>query len=259
MPSQTSDIQLGQSMMALFTGHPGTRKTSAAASYPGPIYFFDFDGRMAPVKKVFPERNDVFFDTYNSFEPANRIMKRWMKDGPDDAPNGEKYKTIVVDSLTTVSKKIIRDSKAILRPGGNKNQKGSIQVTEIEDFNYETAGLEDLVSFLKTMNEDFKLNTILTAHLLVWDEAIAGKENIGKTQQKSQLLTAGKKVAPYIPVVFDEVYHFEAEYSLDGTKCRAFTDVYAEHFAKTALPLPYMIDFTNKPFYDQIKNHLANL
>lgn len=252
----TSDIELGKSMMALFTGHPGARKTSAAASYPGPIYFFDFDGRIAPVKKVFPGRKDIYYDTYESFEAANKLMKSWMLSGPDFFPGtDERYKTVVVDSLTTVSKKIIRDTKRMLRPGGNSKQKGTIQIAEIEDYNYEVAGLEDLLSFLKTMNEDYKMNAILTAHLIVYEEAVPGK--IGQKEVKSQLLTAGKKIAPYIPAVFDEVYHFEVEGGLEGSRCYAYTDIINEHFAKTALPLPFRIDFTNVPFYGEIEKALT--
>lgn len=256
MPKTTDDITIGRSTMSLFTGHPGSRKTCAAASYPGPIYFWDFDGRIAPIKKVFPDRKDIFYDTYSSFEAALRTMKEWQLNGPPISPTGEPYRTTVADSLTTISKTIIRDAKRLLRPGGNKNQKGLIQVAEIEDYNREVAGLEELLSFLKTMNEDYGMNTILTAHLLIYEEAVAG--SIGKSQVKSQVLTAGKKVAPYIPAVFDEVYHFEVEGGMGDSHCYAYTDIFGDHFAKTALPLPYRIDFTGKPFYEEIVSSLKS-
>lgn len=255
MPKSTTDIQMGHAMMSLFTGINGSGKTVAAASYPGPMYFFDFDGRMAPVLKMFPDRKDIFYDTYLSFEVANKKMKSWMKDGPELAPTGQPYKTIVADSLTTVSKTIIRDNKKLLRPGGNKNQKGTIQIAEIEDYNYEVSGLEDLLSFLKTMQEDFKMNAILTAHLIAWDAAVPG--TIGKTEVKTQILTAGKKVAPYVPCVFDECYYFETESSSEGVRRYAYTSDFAGNSAKTALPLPYRIDFTDKSFYNELEKALA--
>lgn len=255
MPKSTADIKMGQATMSLFTGINGSGKTVAAASYPGPIYFWDFDGRMAPVLKMFPGRDDIYYDTYLSFEDANRKMKDWMINGPELAPNGIAYQTTVADSLTTVSKTIIRDQKKLLRGGRNKNQKGTIQVTEIEDYNYEVAGLEDLLSFLKTMQEK-GMHSILTAHLIAWDAAVPGQ--IGRTEVKTQILTAGKKVAPYIPCIFDECYYFETESSLEGVKRYAYTEDYVGNSAKTAMHLPHRIDFTNKSFYEELCNVRVN-
>lgn len=249
MPQATQDIKMGHATMSLFTGINGSGKTVAIGSYPGPIYIFDFDGRMAPLKKMFPDRDDIFYDTYLSFERANTKMKDWMKNGPELSPLGTPYKTIAADSLTTVSKTIIKDNKT-LRGGRNKDQKGTIQIAEITDYNYEVSGLEDLLSFLKTMQEDRKIHTILTAHLLTWDASVPG--TIGKTEVKTQILTAGKKVAPFIPCIFDECYYFETESSSEGVKRYVYTEDFGGNTAKSALPLPYRIDFTNKPFYGEL-------
>lgn len=255
MPQSTADIKMGQATMSLFTGINGAGKTVALGSYPGPIYIYDFDGRMAPLLKMHPDRKDIFYDTFLSFEKANRQMKRWMADGPDLSPLGTPYRTVGADSLTTVSKTIIRDNKRLLRPGGNKNQKGTIQTAEIEDYNYEVSGIEDLLSFLKTMKEDHNMNAILTAHLIAWDAAVPGQ--IGRTEVKTQILTAGKKIAPFVPCIFDECYYFETESSTEGVKRFAYTEDFAGNSAKTALPLPYKIDFTNKSFYEEIRAALA--
>jgi hypothetical protein len=255
MPKSTADIQMGHATMSLFTGINGSGKTVALGSYPGPIYIFDFDGRMAPLLKMYPNRKDIFYDTYLSFETANRKMKEWMRNGPELSPLGTHYKTIAADSLTTVSKTIIRDNKKLLRPAGNKNQKGTIQIAEIEDYNYEVSGLEDLLSFLKTMREDYKIHAILTAHLIAWDAAVPG--TVGKTEVKTQILTAGKKIAPFVPCIFDECYYFETESSTEGVKRYAYTEDFGGNTAKSALQLPYKIDLTNKSFYDEIVRALS--
>ncbi len=250
MPLSSQDIQPGKATSSLFTGLNGSGKTVALGSYPGPIYIFDFDGRVAPLKKMFPDRNDIFYDTYLSFERANNKMKDWMRNGPELSPLGTPYKTVAADSVTTVSKTIIRDQKKLRT---NAKTLAGVQIAEISDYNYEVAGLEDLISFLLTMKEDHKMHAILTAHLIAWDASIPGKENIGRTEVKTQILTAGKKVAPYIPCVFDEVYYFETESSTEGVKRYAYTEDWAGNSAKTALPLPRRIEFTNKPFYGELQ------
>lgn len=259
---KTSDLQYDKALMCLFTGHPGTRKTSAAASFPGPIYFFDFDGRMKPVKKMFPEREDIRYDTYQfNYDKMARKMKDLVDDptqwtDEDEERSDIPVKTIVVDSLTNLADGLIGYAKKLRGTGSANMKRGVLNLADITDYNYETTGLGDVISFLKTMNEEHKCHVILTAHLLRFEEADPGK-GVGVKRISYSLLTAGKKVAAKIPSVFDEHYHFEVEGGWgEGSKVRAYTDVFGEYSAKTALPLPWTIDFTNRPFYEVLSEHL---
>jgi hypothetical protein len=47
--------------MALFISDNGNENRSNA-SFPGPIKFYDFDGRMQPVKLFYPNRRDIDYD-----------------------------------------------------------------------------------------------------------------------------------------------------------------------------------------------------
>ena len=40
------DSRKFDSLYCLFKGEPGTRKSTAALSFPGPIYYFDWDMKM---------------------------------------------------------------------------------------------------------------------------------------------------------------------------------------------------------------------
>jgi hypothetical protein len=54
---RTSDIILGGRLMVMLKGDNGAGKTVTAASFPGPIKFFMFDGsKLDVVKMFFPHR-----------------------------------------------------------------------------------------------------------------------------------------------------------------------------------------------------------
>lgn len=254
MPKQTSDIVIGGNICAIFKGKPGTRKTCGAASFPGPIYFFDFDGRMAPVKKMFPNRSDVFYDTYlpKEFKSANEMWDKLM--------NGllkERYKTVVLDSLTTFADGVLDFARSLRAGDGTKGSGkadagGIIPMSDISDFNIESSGLTQLMYRLKELSARQNCHVIATAHVI----EVQQTDVISKVQTVNRsLLTAGKKIAEKFPAVFDEVWHFETRSPASNAspECWIRTDNGGIDFAKTALPLPLEINFTGKSLFEEVK------
>lgn len=251
---KTSDIKIGGRICAIFKGKPGTRKTCAAATFPGPIYFFDFDGRMDPVKKMYPDRLDIEYDTYDlgDFAKANAKFDRIMA-------KQDKYRTVVFDSLTTFADNVLDFARNTKMPGQTRERPkigGILPVSEIADFNIETTGLTQLMYQLKRLSRTADCNVIVTAHVL---ETVAN-DIVNKTQTVSRsLLTAGKKIAEKFPAVFNEVYHFET--SSPGPGIPPVTEVYTDNagadFAKTALPIPIRMTITGLKLYDEIVKECA--
>lgn len=249
MIKKTSDIVIGGQITAIFKGKPGTRKTCAAATFPGPIYFFDFDGRMDPVKKMYPDRTDIDYETFfpEDFKDANAMWDKLM-----NGLTGTKYKTVVLDSLTTFADGVLEFARG-LRGGtsGKAAAGGIIPMSDISDFNIETSGLTQLMYNLKKLSARQKCHVIATAHVM---EVVSNDIITKQTTVSRSLLTAGKKIAEKFPAVFNEVYHFETKSPSPQSppEVKVRTDNTGIDFAKTALPLPVELDITNKSLYDEI-------
>lgn len=240
----TKDINPFSKYFALFKGEPGTGKTRAAASFPKP-YVFDFDGKLAVVRNVFPNK-DVNYDTYyNDFPAAMKKLEELINYCP--------YDTIIWDSLTSFARTTL--SHMIKYRGGKGDlKKGGLNVPQIEDYGGETAAMVQMVDALRLIcNRGVRV--IVIAHVVEVTE-----KNI-KTQQSTttrQLLTGGKKIAAELPAYFDEAYHFYHEGGFDGKpQFKAFTLNSGEDWAKTALPLPNPIEWTGKDFYKDILLNIA--
>src|SRR5690606_10464663 len=103
MPS-TKDIDLGARIMALLIGPNGDGKSVAAASFPRPIKFFDFDGRMKSIKLFYPN-DDIQYVTVGAKAVPSKGIISFMRfcqefeDLQDRCPHA----TVVLDSFTTLS------------------------------------------------------------------------------------------------------------------------------------------------------------
>lgn len=242
---KTSDIVLGGNITAIFKGKTGTRKTCAAATFPGPVYFFDFDGRMDPVKKMYGDRTDIEYDTYfpSDFIKVNAKWDRLMG-GLD------KYKTVVFDSLTTFADCALEFARCNRSGGKGKEMIGGIlPMSDISDFNVETSALTQLMYKLKLLSKSQKCHVILIAHVL----EVNSTDIVTKTNTVTRtLLTAGKKIAEKFPAVFNEVYHFETKSQSPGVSpnITVYTDNAGIDFAKTALPLPIQMEIKDLKLYD---------
>lgn len=237
---------------SLFIGEPGTRKSTAALSYPKPIYFFSFDGKMnaleIPMRAWGINPADVHYDDYSDWTKARAKLEQLRVNCP--------YKTVVIDSITSCADYMLR--QVLELKAGKTRQSGSgagkviggISVNEIEDFNAESAGLTELIALTKDIHKFHKIDVILIAHLIRTEaKSLDGKVNVSRT-----IVTAGKKPAAKIPAYCDETYHFRVESDIDVSKGGQYgllTTHVGEDFARTCLPLPTKITFGNDPLYDK--------
>lgn len=243
---KTSDIEIGKYIFALFTGEPGTGKTVGAGSFPGEIYFFDLDGRMAPLRKMYPDRSDIEYDTFGPDDFA-RFWSKLL--AICDREHG-KYKTIVIDSLTALARMLINFS--IQNRGSNPKLKmGPIDLTSIEDFGGEGRALGKIMDYLRVLHKQ-GINVILTAHVIQTEMVDITAKDKKKSVTRS-LMTGGKKIAAEIPAYFDEVWNFNTEANMDGSNDFYISTVRdGLDYAKTALPLPAKIVWTKESLYEKV-------
>lgn len=223
---------------SLFKGEPGTRKSTQALGYPKPQYWFDFDGKMnalaIPMQKWGIKNSEIEFDSYNDWNKAEAKMR--------DFQTNCKFKTIVLDSITSAGDTILRGT---IRDKGNSTRKsgqaagkviGGIEVNELEDFNAESAAFNEMIALLKDIKNFHKIDIILIAHIIRTEQ----KSPNGTVNVSRQIVTAAKKNAAKIPAYADETYLFGVENDIDvqkGTIYNVTTSHVGEDYARTSLPL----------------------
>ena len=247
---KTIDFALDSRIYALFKGDPGTGKSIAAASFPKP-YFFALDGNIkAPIAYWRPRGKEFEYDFYSTFLSINKKLEEFNAYCP--------YETIVIDGITSLADIIINDMIRTRDPGAKKVMRAGIESAQIEDYGGEARGLQVILDNLKAVSINRGIHAIVTAHVI----QVESTDLVKKTTSVSrQLLTAGNKVAVKLPKDFDEAYHFDVQGNMDITQDPIYTVVTKNtgyDWAKTALPLPTRIKFTNGSLYDIIMSHLKD-
>ena len=247
MPS-TKDINLQTDPhKLLFVGENGTGKSIAAASFyvAGPVRYWDFDGRMKPIRSYFPDA-DINYDT---FTPDNF---RAFLDELEKIQQSCPYKTLVLDSVTTASTLSVVFQLSV--KDKLKTTKGGIPATSWDEINGETVLFTRMLEGLKLVHHKFKTNIIWTAHPVPKTEIIDGTSN-----RVTSLASYGNKVPALIPGYFDEIYNFQKEkVGMDIYKHMVYTVPKNQLPGKTAFPdkLPNSFDITKKNFYDIFTGYL---
>lgn len=258
MPSTKDKSPEERGLFALFKGDSGSGKSVGALSFCDPDndgskpgFVFDNDGKMPNIaQKHFPDK-DIHYERFNNiFDHAN-ILDEFYKYCP--------YETIIEDSLTSLVVNVLNSvgeikgekSMDMLRKlkmtgGGGK----MIELMGIDYYNAETNFIErywlDMLKALWARPGNPK-HVIIIAHVLTAESAPDLKTKI-VTRTRS-LVTAGRKVAAYIPTQFDDAWHFAYESDMMGKNRRVvLTDGIGEDWAKTSFRIPNnKIDFTGTP------------
>jgi hypothetical protein len=248
----TLDQVTFDALYSMFKGEPGTRKSTQALSYPTPQYWFSWDRKMngiyLPMKKWGIDPKQIQFDDYDDWTKAKQKLEKFQVECP--------FKTLVFDSITSMADMTLRQTVkmkyGVTRSSGAAAGKliAGIAVNEIEDYNAESAALQELIALTKDINNFHKVNVILIAHVV---QAEYRSTTTNVTHISRQIVTAGKKVAPKIPAYCGEVYHFNIKKGFvegQGGDYSLLTEHTGDDFARTALGLDKEIVFGDKPLYD---------
>ena len=231
---------------ALFKGEVGTRKSTCALSFPKPQYWFSWDQKMdalaLPMRAWGINPKEIQYDDYNDWNSVKAKLEQFQTRCP--------FKTIIIDSITTGSDAINRQTLKIKGSDSQGKKVAGIPVNSIEDYNAEDSALKELVAITKDINKYHKVNVILIAHVIQKEMKTAD----GKTHMSRVLVTAGKGIAQKIPAYCSEVYHFNIKTGFQadkGGQYALFTVHMGDDFARSSLNLPEEIIFGNEPLYDK--------
>jgi hypothetical protein len=237
-------------LFAMFKGEPGTRKSTAALSFPGRQYWFSWDrkmnGMLLPMRYWKLDPTTIEYDDYEDWNKARLKLEQLQVNCP--------YKTLIADSVTSMTDMTLRQTlKAKLgqtrKSGGIAGKQiAGIPVNELEDYNAESSALQEMIALLKDIHKYHGVNVVLIAHVIQADY----KSLNGETHVSRSIVTAAKKNAAKIPAYCGEVYHFNIEKGLNeslGGQYALLTEHTGDDFARTALPLDKKIIIGNDPLY----------
>lgn len=261
---KTSDIVLGGRLMLMIKGENGSGKTVAAASFPGPIKFFMFDGcKLDVVKMFYPNRTDIEYDIYGSRELRLRdergqpIHIKSLLQFADEFTKLQDHcpwSTIVLDSFTSFSVTCVTfqlDVRAQDEGKSSPKSKGGLVIPDFDEYKGETT----LVTQTLDVSKVLPCHVIWTAHPLPKVEIVKGQAQATKTRS---IAAYGAKTAAMAPSYFNEVWHLESRMVGGQLQRTVHTQPYGEDFAKTALPIPPQFDVTGKPIFGEVKKFLVD-
>lgn len=256
------DVQLGQKIMALLVAEHGVGKSGIAASFykAGPIKYFDTDGRLDGVRRLFPhvKKGAIEFESYGPFTEGKMksiiMLSKDLQALAKDCP----YQTIVLDGLASLTNSSIvfqmvnRGAATIAqlpepvfgaKPATNapvskeKITKGGIPVPSWDEFNGEAM----------FMCEIFDICRVLPCNVILTSWPVSRTKIEGNTSTvKESLVTFGIKSAGMVPGYFNEIWRVITEakgMQADSEVGRyLITQPYGDYIAKTSLPLPGKIE-----------------
>lgn len=241
-----SDYQVGQFIKVVLAGQPGRTKTSCGLSFPLPMLIFDFDGKLdGPIlyaQKHGIDLSKIEVETITNWQKMVMVLDREM--------TSPRFASYGFDSLTSMADTLlgqVGDVKASEKEGKVKRI-GGIPVPGLEEFNAESAGIMDVLLFMKTV----RAHVWLTAHVLETKAMVTGDDGKSRITVNRTLLTGGKKVAAKIPAYFPENYSIQIEPDIivgKPPKYWVYTTSNSEDYGRTGFNLPPRFEITNKLFY----------
>lgn len=246
------DITIDSRMFAIFVGKYDAGKSTAAASFPGKKYFFDFDGRIVALRG----RKDVDFDSFSStktgFADADKKLTLL---GLTCAKHPPEYSMVVFDSLSMGRQNLLYDAMKFTSgfddgktKGGRKI--GDLYMPTVQDYGYEGQAITQIVyDGLKPLRS----HVVITAHTV--PKYISVQRAEGAPVER---IEAGEKIygdpnlISMLPIMFTEIYYFSREVDASN-KIRRYVEFEGD-VARTTYPqlkAARRIEITDKSFYEE--------
>lgn len=234
-------------LFSMFKGEPGTRKSTAALSYPTPQYWISTDQKMEalmlPAKRWGVSMRDINYDDYTDWDKPKSQLERMQVNCP--------YKTIIVDSVTSIGDCINRQTRRFKQVDGKGKSVGGISTNSIEDYMAEATAFQELIAILKDIHKFHNVHVILVAHVVGQRK---DSDDNKLTHHSRVIITGGDKISGKIASYMTEVYHFNIKAKFEADKEGEYgllTVHTGNDFARTSLPLPSEILFNSEPLYEK--------
>ena len=209
---KASELQSANYFHGLIYGDAGMGKTCLASQFPGPVEYWDFDGKISSAVRYLTTQgkakqlDEIEVHQFASLAPKERVPAWERRSQLIDSLTLNKqplpFKTLVLDSLTMFSHYIMEDYIIRSQTGIKRALPG---INALQDYQlYDKHMTRILVGMLS-----------LPCHVVVLGHMETVKdENTGII--KHQPLASGQKLVGKLPAWFEEVY--VARFDKDGKR-----------------------------------------
>lgn len=250
-----SSLTAESRFMGLFVGPSKNGKTVAACSFPGPIKVMDFDGRIAGILGApWIDKSQVDYDYYpprvgSSDKPTYEKVNDDLELLLVNARNGtNKYKTLIVDSLTSAAFAMLCDAIPLTHQKGKGKSIGTLKMPDPGDYGFEAINISNLLACLRSIPG---MNVIVSAHVIDKYGRANPEDAYSEKVVVGEKLSLRDKIAENSGIYFNNCFRFDKEMLGEREK---YTVQFRSEIAGTSLAnLPNgKHDITGKNFYNEL-------
>lgn len=242
-----SDVKPGENLKILVCGPAGTGKTCFAAGFPYPILYLDFDSKVDSAAAYYAndkerlENIDVrdMSRRLADSDPIAEMKEIITKELIPAQHGGGKYKTLVIDSITTFSSAVLNHIVKT-NPGVKRVVSAQGSQPGMSDYGILRREFMKLIPGLLSL----PMNVVMLGHIKVDKDELTGEIIRGPMMDGS--------FAQELPIYFKEVY---ASKMKDGKSWAQTVSDYQHSFCRSQIPgLPNPVELK----YENLMRHYGS-
>lgn len=263
MPSlETLSNNPDSRFMGLFVGRSGSGKTCQEISFPRPIRYFDFDGRIRGglAAKWLGDFKDIDYDYYppKGIQMGSQKIPTFTKLNNDlealqvmCATGQNRYKTVVLASLTASCFALIQEAIPLTHGKDSQGKGkfiGNVPMVGPEDYGYEAINTYNILAFLRSLPIQ---NIIVSAHIVDRYGKAPGSDQYSESVKIGSKLSLRDKISENTLIYFDHIFEFEKE-EYGNAQYRHMVTTKSDLARTSFTGLDTKMDITGKSLYAEI-------
>lgn len=233
----------------MFIGRSKSGKTIAAASFPKPILLIDGDLRAEGIlggKRFLRDLDQIEIKRFKPTAGFIEIEKELELLSSMIQVRQNNYKTIILDSITSVNRMFLTDAHIIFQG----LTKGKLRLSGPADYGYEAEACYQTFDWIR----ELPLNVIVTAHIIDVYGKIDPSKEYSQSVKIGERISLRDKISENIQIWFNEVYRFSKEEDIQG-KLRHYVQFRSELAGTCIEELPEgRVDIIGKHFWDVLQS-----
>lgn len=219
--SDASTLTPEDRFIGLFIGRSGSGKKAAACTFPHPIKYLDFDGRIRGLLGCpWIERKGIDYKFYPPRSPQGSSVFKTLNDDLEvmqiQANTGQlPFKTLILASLTGESIAFLNEAVPLTHNASKGKKIGILNMAGPEDYGFQSTAMHGVMSFLRSLPY---VNIIVTAHIIPRFGKPPGDDNqYAEKVEIGERLALTDKLSETMPAFFDNIIRFSKVENGDKT------------------------------------------